>query len=110
MKSLRARVAVLIVWDDNLNHTMNTYCIVILFFISAGNPLWYIVFLSDEQYASSFVLLLGSVMLLVALVTSVYKLDSLGSDMTKRGLEVDLWLTRILVQNGELCSCGLHVY
>ena len=65
-------------------------------------------FLSDEQYASSFVLILGSVMLLVALVTSVYKLDSLGSDMTKRGLKVDLWLTRILVQNGELCSSGLY--
>ena len=94
---------------DDLNHTMNTYCIVILFFfISTGNPLWNIVFLSDEQYASSFVLILGSVMLLVALVTSVYKLDSLGSDMTKRGLKVDLWLTRILVQNGELCSCSLY--
>ena len=108
MKTLRVRVVVLIVWDDNLNHTMNAYCIIILLFIFTGNPLWNIVYLSDEQYASSFVLLLGSVMLLVALVTSVYKLDSLGSDMTKRGLKVDLWLTRILVQNGELCSCSLY--
>jgi len=71
-----------------------------------SNPLWNVVFLSEEQYAALVILIAGTVLLLTSFVTSVYQMDSLGSDMTKRGLKVDIWLTRILVQNGTALYLG----
>jgi len=82
------------------------WCLSFSLNILVGNLLWTIVYLSGGLAASALILLIGTVLLIVALVTSVYQLDSQGSDMTKRGLKVDIWVTRILVQNGTALYLG----
>jgi len=82
------------------------WCLSFSLNILVGNLVWTIVYLSGGLAASALILLIGTVLLIVALVTSVYQLDSQGSDMTKRGLKVDIWVTRILVQNGTALYLG----
>jgi len=82
------------------------WCLSFSLNILIGNLLWSIVYLSGGVAASALILIFGTILLIVALVTSVYQLDSQGSDMTKRGLKVDIWLTRILVQNATAIYLG----
>lgn len=76
------------------------YCTMIVWLFS-GNPAWIVVFLMEMNISALCLLVLGVLSLVVCLSTSCKQLVNSEPSMRKKGLDADIWLTRILVQNGK---------
>lgn len=65
-----------------------------------SNPAWIVVFLQEQMYKGAILLVLGVLTCMIAIATSVVRLNATGAMMESKGLKGDIWATRILVQNG----------
>ena len=66
----------------------------------AGNPAWIYVWLEENLVAQFGLLLVQLVSLVVCLISSCKGLDSAGPTLEKNGQKIDIWLTRLAVNNG----------
>lgn len=66
--------------------------------------MWIVVWIQERLTTATAVLVAGTLILTLGLVSVCNGLVESGPYLEKNGLGADIWCTRLLVQNGELSS------